>query len=198
MSTLISQARNRVPRFAEAAVERARLSVVPARAVRAKRTPFAVLVIMLLAAGVFGLLMFNTNMQQSSFYATSLQARADALTAKEQSLNLELQQLRDPQRLAVVGKKLGMVAPQEPAFIDLRTGRILGTPMPATPLDAMRINSFPVQKPAELRPKPLVIQVRAKPKANTATTSTTRGSTGGRKGSTTKSQAKTNTQGATH
>ncbi|MDQ6934854.1 MAG: hypothetical protein M3130_06150 [Actinomycetota bacterium] len=198
MSTLISQARNRVPRFAEAAVERARLSVVPARAVRAKQGPFAVLVILLLAVGVFGLLLFNTNMQQSSFYVTSLQSRADALIAKEQSLNLELQQLRDPQRLAVVGRRLGMVAPQAPAFIDLRTGRILGTPMPATPLDAMRISSFPVQKPAELRPKPLVVHVRAKPKANTATTSTTPGSTGGRKGSTTKSHAKTNKQGATH
>lgn len=198
MSTLINQARNRVPRFAEAAVERARLSVVPARAVRAKRTPFAMLVILLLGAGVFGLLMFNTNMQQSSFHVTALQARADALTAKEQSLSLQLQQLRDPQRLAVVGRKLGMVAPQDPAFIDLRTGRILGRPMPAGPLDAMRINSFPVPRPAELRPKPLVVQVSPKPMANTATTSKSRGSTGGRKGSTTKSHGKTPKQGATH
>ena len=40
MSALINQARNRVPRFAEAAVERARLTVVPRRSTRAARVPF--------------------------------------------------------------------------------------------------------------------------------------------------------------
>ena len=35
MSTLFSQARTRIPRFADAAVERARLTVVPSRPVDA-------------------------------------------------------------------------------------------------------------------------------------------------------------------
>ena len=80
MSTLITQAKARVPRFAEAAVERARLTVVPPRRAigqtQAARTPFAVLVIAMLVAGVVGLLMFNTNMQQSSFRATAWCGRA--------------------------------------------------------------------------------------------------------------------------
>ena len=103
MSTLMTQARSRVPRFAESAVERARLTVVPQRMLvrtHAARTPFVVLVLAILAGGVVGLLMFNTSMQQSSFTATALQQEVTALTAKEQKLNMEHDALRDPQRLS--------------------------------------------------------------------------------------------------
>ncbi len=167
MSTLIasvrSGARQRVPRFAEAAVERARLTVVPPRRpigrTQAARTPFAVLVIALLAVGVVGLLMFNTNMQQASFKVTALQEKVDTLTAQEQSLTMELDSLRDPQHLAVAAKKLGMVAPAEPAFVRLSDGRVLGNPTPATPDDAVRINPLPKQKPASLKRRTVVVRV---------------------------------------
>ena len=63
MSTLLNQARTRVPRIAEAAVERARLTVVPRTARRrAPRVPFVTLVSLLLVGGVAGLLFFNTSM----------------------------------------------------------------------------------------------------------------------------------------
>ena len=53
MSALINQARNRVPRIAEAAVERARLTVVPRTSSRrAARVPFVTLVSLLLVSGV--------------------------------------------------------------------------------------------------------------------------------------------------
>ena len=159
-------ARTRVPRFAEAAVERARLTVVPQRSLgrtQAARTPFAVLVLGLLAAGVVGLLMFNTNMQQASFTATRLQGEVDVLSAKQQSLNMELDALRDPQQLAVAAKKLGMVPAAEPAFIRLADGRVLGNPTAASPADAVRINSLPAKKPTSLAPKPIVIKVPWKP-----------------------------------
>jgi hypothetical protein len=165
MSTLINQARARVPRFAEAAVQRARLTVVPPRRslgrTQAARTPFAVLVLTMLAAGVVGLLMFNTNMQQASFKATALQDRVNVLTAKEQSLELELDQLRDPQRLAVAAKALGMVAPSQPAFVRLSDGRVLGTPTPASPADAVRINALPSQTPPAIRRKTVIVKVPA-------------------------------------
>jgi len=167
MSTLMSQistARTRVPRFAEAAVERARLTVVPQRAMgrtQAARTPFAVLVIAMLAAGVVGLLMFNTNMQQDSFRATSLQRQAADLSAKQQSLNMELDQLRNPQRLAVAAKALGMVAPAQPAFVRLSDGRVLGTPAPASTVDSVRISSLPSAKPRSINPPPIVVKVPA-------------------------------------
>jgi hypothetical protein len=188
MSTLMSQmaegARTRVPRFAEAAVERARLTVVPQRAMgrtQAARTPFAILVIGMLVAGVVGLLMFNTNMQQASFRATALQRQAAALTAQDQSLRMELDQLRDPQRLAVAAKKLGMVAPAQPAFVRLADGRILGTPAPATPADSVRINAAPTTKPRVINPPPIIIKVPASAVDGT-TKSGTAGATSGSTG----------------
>ncbi len=165
MSSLIDSARagarNRVPRFAEAAVERARLTVVPPRRLgrtQAARTPFAVLVIVMLAAGVVGLLMFNTNMQQASFKATALQERVNVLTAKEQALDMELDKLRDPQNLAVAAKALGMVAPSQPAFVRLSDGRVLGNPTPATLAEAVRINPLPGRLPASVRPKKIIVK----------------------------------------
>jgi len=176
MSTLISPlmegARTRVPRFAEAAVERARLTVVPPRRTQAARTPFAVLVIAILAAGVVGLLMFNTSMQQTSFKATSLQDRVNVLTAKEQSLALELDSLRDPQHLAVAAKELGMVAPSQPAFVRLADGRVLGNPTPATVGDTVRVNPLPSKKPAALKRRTVIVKV---PAATTPSTPTAAG-----------------------
>ena len=102
MSALMNQARSRVPRIPEAAVERARLSVVPRAAVdRAARVPFVALVSLLLVAGVAGLLFFNTHMQQTSFTATALEAKAQALAARKQSLTMQLEALRNPQRVAL-------------------------------------------------------------------------------------------------
>lgn len=164
MSTLFNSARagtrTRVPRFAEAAVERARLTVVPPRRqlgrTQAARTPFAVLVLAMLAAGVVGLLMFNTNMQQASFKATDLQDKVNVGTAKKQSLDMELDQLRDPQRLAVAAKALGMVAPAQPAFIQIGDGSVLGNPTPATSGDAVRINPLPAELPDSIKPRTVI------------------------------------------
>ncbi|HEY1175080.1 MAG TPA: hypothetical protein VGF17_02905, partial [Phytomonospora sp.] len=73
MSSQVTQVRSRVPRIAEVAVERARLTVVPRRRVRAPRMPFVALVSMVLLGGVVGLLLLNTSMQQAAFASTSLQ-----------------------------------------------------------------------------------------------------------------------------
>ena len=69
MSTPAVQLRERLPRLAEDAVARARLTVVPRRRVRAARMPFVTLVSLILLGGVVGLLCFNTQMQQASFAA---------------------------------------------------------------------------------------------------------------------------------
>lgn len=161
MSTLMNQARTRVPRFAETAVERARLTVVPRRATRAPRVPFVTLVSLLLVGGVVGLLLFNTNMQQASFTATSLEETASALDAQEQALQMKLDNLRDPQRVAARAKRLGMVPAGSPAFLRLSDGKVLGTPAPAEAADAMRISPLPTRKPKSLRPEPVI--VRAEP-----------------------------------
>ena len=108
-------ARARLPRFAGEAVRRARLSVVPARGVEAGRTSFVLLMAVLLVAGVAGLLAFNTSMQQRAFTLTAMQTKADALTARQQTLQMDLAALNDPQQLAARAKKLGMVVPPNAA-----------------------------------------------------------------------------------
>ncbi len=180
MSSLITSARagaRRVPRFADAAVERARLTVVPPRRplgrTQAARTPFAVLVLAMLAAGVVGLLMFNTNMQQASFKATALQDRVNVLTAKEQSLDMELDELRNPQNLAVAAKALGMVAPSQPAFVRLSDGSVLGNPTPATPDEAVRINPLPEKLPLSVRQRKIIVKATVPPGAGPTTAGTT-------------------------
>ena len=168
MSTLMGQPRTRVPRIAEAAVERARLTVVPRRTQRAARVPFVTLVSLLLVGGVVGLLVFNTSMQQASFTATAMEGRASILDAKEQSLQMELATLRDPQKVAARAQRLGMVFPPSPAFIRLSDGRVLGKPAVAVSTDTLRITPLPTRRPKNLRPDPVIVKPdTAKKKSST-------------------------------
>ncbi|MDN4163189.1 hypothetical protein [Nocardioides abyssi] len=162
-SSAAAQIRSRVPRLAGAAVERARLTVVPARRVRAARVPFVTLVTVVLLGGVVGLLLFNTQMQQASFAATALEKQADALAAREQTLTMEIERLRDPQTIAKRATRLGMVVPAAPAFLDLDTGRIEGDPTPAGPEGRLPISPGQPALPAVLDPAPNVVTVEAPP-----------------------------------
>lgn len=159
MTTLMNQARNvRVPKFAEEAVDWARLAVVPRQRSRhAPRVPFVILVGLVLLGGVAGLLLFNTHMQKNSFTATALEKQAAVLHAQEQQLRLELDELRDPQALAVKARAMGMVPPDSPAFLDLATGRIIGLAAPSTGANDFRFGAPDAAKPNSLNPAPLVL-----------------------------------------
>lgn len=183
-SSTAPQLRHRVPRLAEAAVERARLTVVPRRPVRAARVPFVTLVSVILLGGVVGLLLFNTQMQQASFAATALQAQADNLAAREQTLTMEIERLRDPQAIAARATELGMVVPAAPAFLDLDTGEVVGVATPAGGDGRLRIRERAPSLPAVLDPAPEVAQGEAPPEGvlpqgdQTGTAAGTRGDGG--------------------
>ncbi len=148
--------------LAEAAVERARLTVVPRRRrTRAARMPFVMLVSLVLLGGVIGLLLFNTSMQQASFAATALEEQANTLTAREQTLQMELEVLRNPQRVAEHAQSLGMVPAANPVFLRLSDGKVLGERVPATPANRLRVRPLPPAKPAVLTPAPIVHKVLA-------------------------------------
>ncbi|HNA99760.1 MAG TPA: hypothetical protein PKX56_07180 [Marmoricola sp.] len=167
MSTNWSAAKVRVPRFAEVAVERARLVVVPPVPAKAATAPFVILLMAIMVAGVLGILAFNTNMQDKAFETTRLQNEADALLAKEQRLSLELDALRNPQALAQKAKQMGMVPPTAPAFLQLSDGKVLGDRTPAVGGPGIRINPNPAGKPAQLTPKRIVLRVPAAPAPGT-------------------------------
>ena len=98
------------PRIAQRALQRARLTVVPRqgrRPNRAPKVPFVVLISALLLGGVLGLLLFNTSMQQASFRETALSRQATDLNAQQEALQLNLDRLRDPQRIARLAQQMG-------------------------------------------------------------------------------------------
>ena len=161
MSSPAAQPRIRVPRIAQEAVDKARLSVVPRVRSRAPRVPFVTLVSMVLVAGVVGLLLFNTSMQQASFAASSLESQADNLAAREQTLRMELDELRNPQRVALQAQQMGMVIPPAPVFLDLETGETSGVRVAATPENAIRLLPPAPVKPAILAPTPTLVEVPA-------------------------------------
>ena len=162
MSSTAPVLRARVPRLAGAALERARLTVVPRRRRRRSNpVPFVMVVSMIAVGGIVGLLLFNTSMQQASFAATDLQNRADTLLAQQQTLQMQLDRLRDPQLIAEKAQRMGMVLPTSPAVLDLRSGKVLGQPTPATGEDRLQLLPPPPVKPAELEPQPHVTVVQA-------------------------------------
>lgn len=161
MNSPAVQVRSRMPRIAEVAVERARLTVVPRSRSRTSRVPFVALVSIVLLGGVVGLLLFNTSMQQASFAATALEQQADTLAARQQTLEMDLDRLRDPQRIATKAQQLGMVQAGNPAFLELASGRVVGEPSPGTGATPFRIEALPPVKPAEINPAPHVVTVPA-------------------------------------
>lgn len=167
MSSPAPQPRNRASRIAQEAVDKARLSVVPRVRTRAPRVPFVTLVSLVLLAGIVGLLLFNTSMQQASFAASSLEDQADTLAAREQTLRMELDELRDPQRVALEAQRMGMVIPAAPVFLDLATGKTSGVRTPATRENALQLLPPPPVKPAILAPAPTVVEVPAAPRVAT-------------------------------
>ncbi len=150
--------RQRAPRLAEAAVERARLTVVPRARTRAARLPFVSLVTLLLLGGVVGLLLFNTSMQQSSFTATSLEQRATLLSAREESLGMQLEDLRDPQVIARKAQQLGMRVPAAPLFLDLADGSVEGDPVGARIVTPVLLDPRPAARPSLLDPPATVVR----------------------------------------
>lgn len=160
MSSTAPQLRQRVAsRLDQLAAQRARLVVVPRpRTVRAPKVPFITLVSAILLAGIIGLLLFNTSMQQASFRETALEAQARDLSARQQALQMEVQDLADDTRIARLAQEvLGMVIPTTPAgVVDLATGEIDGDPEPATPEGELPLYPPKPERPDALDPDPVI------------------------------------------
>ena len=115
-----------------APLTKARLTVVPKAQHRRLRIPFAALVVITLGLGVVGLLLLNTSLQQGAFRTAAMNTRAANLLDRQQDLELRVEALRSPQRLAQRAQQIGMVPNLNPVFLRLSDGRVLGQPQPAT------------------------------------------------------------------
>jgi len=96
------------------------------------RTPFLVLVIALVVAGVVGVLVLNTKINESSFRLGDLRANQAVLDLQEQQLSQRLADLESPGNLRAAATRLGLVPAGTPAFISLPDGRVVGIPQPAS------------------------------------------------------------------
>lgn len=107
---------------------RPRLALVPPARRAAPRAPFVVLVAGLLVAGLGSLLFLHTALAEDSFRLHDLQVRSALLDDRQQALEQSIAAAAAPRRLADRARALGMVRSENPAFIRLSDGRILGKP----------------------------------------------------------------------
>jgi hypothetical protein len=105
-----------------------RLLLVPPLRTGAPRAPFVVLIGTLLTAGLAGLLFLHTALAEDSFRLHDLKVRSAVLTDREQALEQEVALEASPRRLAARAEAMGMVRSENPAFIRLSDGRVLGRP----------------------------------------------------------------------
>ena len=105
--------------------------VSPLRPERASRGVFALVVTGLLVAGMIVILVINTSLAQGAFTVSELQAEQATLTQQEQALSEAVAAAAAPESLEQQARALGMVPSENPVFLSVPSGRILGKPKPA-------------------------------------------------------------------
>jgi cell division protein FtsL len=105
---------------------RPRLAIVPAYRHRPSRTPFVLLLVVLLSVGLITLLLLNTALSQDSFRLSDLRRHSAQLTDDEQGLERQIADLEAPQRLAKTARELGLRPSGNPIFLRTPDGRVIG------------------------------------------------------------------------
>ena len=95
------------------------------------RAPFLILILALVVAGVLGVLVLNTKINENSFRLNDLRNNQAALDLQEQQLQRDLADRESPGNLRAAATRLGLVPAGTPAFINLPDGRVVGVPQPA-------------------------------------------------------------------
>ncbi|WP_228977743.1 septum formation initiator family protein [Streptomyces sp. DH12] len=96
----------------------------------AARTPFVLLVVVLLGGGLIGLLLLNTSLSQGSFRLSELRRQTTELTDEEQALQRDVDEHSAPDALERRARELGMVPGGGPVFLE-PDGTVRGVPSPA-------------------------------------------------------------------
>jgi len=111
---------------------KARLRVAPPVPVTVPRAPFVALVLIVVVAGVLGILVLNTKINENAFKLAQLRSQRSDLDQQEQQLDQQLADLESPNSLAAAACRLGMVKSNTPAYLQLPNGQTVGVPQPAT------------------------------------------------------------------
>ncbi|MBM7438440.1 septum formation initiator family protein [Streptomyces sp. HB132] len=97
----------------------------------AARTPFVLLVVLLLAGGLISLLLLNSALNEGSFRLSKLKRDTTELTDEQQALQRDVDSYSEPDALERRARELGMVPGGSPAFLD-PDGTVRGVPERAT------------------------------------------------------------------
>ncbi|MFI9234723.1 septum formation initiator family protein [Streptomyces cinnamoneus] len=145
--------------------------LLPAGAAGAKRTPFVLLVVVLLGSGLISLLLLNSSLNQGSFDLSRLQRKTTELTDEQQALQQEVDQLAAPDALERRARELGMIPGGSPAFLN-PDGTVSGVPVPAGSEDPATPASYvapaplpPAPEAPAAEPPPAVLPPQAQPPA---------------------------------
>ena len=104
--------------------------VAPPEPVTTARAPFVLSVLALIAAGIVGLLVLNTAINENAFTLQDLREQQAVLDASEQKLADELADLSAPGNLAAAAERLGLVPADEITYLRLPDGKELAVPNP--------------------------------------------------------------------
>jgi hypothetical protein len=108
-----------------------RLRAAPPAPVSAPRAPFVALVLVLVLAGVIGILVLNTRIAENAFKLDALKTKQTGLDRDEERLRSDLANKESPVTLASRAKQLGLVPSRTPAFLLLPDGTKLEMPGPS-------------------------------------------------------------------
>lgn len=91
----------------------------PAASRRSRRADSILVLMALLVAGgvVFGLVLVNIALAQSSFQLADLQKRSAEAQVRQRQLRFEVAKAESPERIAQVGADLGLVAPERQEYL---------------------------------------------------------------------------------
>ncbi|MEU9117628.1 septum formation initiator family protein [Streptomyces sp. NPDC048483] len=106
-------------------------ALFPAGTGTAARTPFVLLIVVLLGSGLITLLLLNSALNQGSFELSKLEKKTDDLTDEQQALQQEVDAYSAPAALVKRARKLGMVPGGNPVFL-MPDGTVRGRPGVAT------------------------------------------------------------------
>ena len=109
------------------------LRVAPPAPVSVPRAPFVALVLVVVVAGVLGILVLNTKINENAFTLNHLQNQQSNLDQQEQQLDQHLAELESPNSLKAAAHRLGLIDSGTPAYLPLPNGQTVGVPQPAAP-----------------------------------------------------------------
>lgn len=101
--------------------------LMPSGPSTAARTPFVLLVVLLLTGGLISLLLLNSALNEGSFRLSKLKRETTELTDEQQALQRDVDSYSEPDALERRARELGMVPGGSPAFLN-PDGTIRGVP----------------------------------------------------------------------